>query len=197
MTLASLVPFQGPKKSRFSGPTPSNAPRNDVAPLKIITYRTIKTTSTLIVSIIHTRNNILLSTFLSIFFYFTMSLLFNFFKFLNLCYFNFSDRHTIETLFFCVPSPFFLPLISFFWRFLASPRCCTVYLLLFFCDPFCSAVNARKRNAASERFRDLANTQILCCAFIIFIWGCKNAQKRPVNSFCCLFQPANGWLYIH
>ncbi len=30
----SLVPFQGPKKSRFSGPTPSNAPRNDVALLK-------------------------------------------------------------------------------------------------------------------------------------------------------------------
>jgi hypothetical protein len=28
----------------FSGPTPSNAPRNDVAPLKIITYRAIKTT---------------------------------------------------------------------------------------------------------------------------------------------------------
>jgi hypothetical protein len=43
------VPFRGPKKSRFSGPTPSNAPRNDVAPLKIITYRAIKTTGTLIV----------------------------------------------------------------------------------------------------------------------------------------------------
>jgi hypothetical protein len=41
---ASLVPLQGPKKSRFSGPTPSNAPHNDVAPLKIITYRAIKTT---------------------------------------------------------------------------------------------------------------------------------------------------------
>ena len=26
--LASLLPFQGPKKSQFSGPTPSNAPRN-------------------------------------------------------------------------------------------------------------------------------------------------------------------------
>ncbi len=50
MALASLVPFQGPKKSRFSGPTPSNAPHNDVAPLKIITYRAIKTTGTLIVS---------------------------------------------------------------------------------------------------------------------------------------------------
>ncbi len=48
MALASLVPLQGPKKSRFSGPTPSNAPRNDVAPLKIITYRAIKTTGTLI-----------------------------------------------------------------------------------------------------------------------------------------------------
>ncbi len=49
MALASPVPFQGPKKSRFSGPTPSNAPRNDVAPLKIITYSAIKTTGTLIV----------------------------------------------------------------------------------------------------------------------------------------------------
>jgi hypothetical protein len=49
--MASLVLFQGPKKSRFSGPTPSNAPRNDVAPLKIITYRAIKTTGTLIVNI--------------------------------------------------------------------------------------------------------------------------------------------------
>ncbi len=49
MALASLVPFQGPKKSRFSGPTPSNAPRNDVAPLKTITYRAIKTTGTFIV----------------------------------------------------------------------------------------------------------------------------------------------------
>jgi hypothetical protein len=42
MALASLVPLKGPKKSRFSGPTPSNAPRNDVAPLKIITYRALK-----------------------------------------------------------------------------------------------------------------------------------------------------------
>ncbi len=33
------ITFLGPKKSRFSGPTPSNAPRNDVAPLKTITYR--------------------------------------------------------------------------------------------------------------------------------------------------------------
>jgi hypothetical protein len=51
MALASLVPFQGPKKSRFSGLTPSNAPHTDVAPLKIITYRAIKTTGTLIVII--------------------------------------------------------------------------------------------------------------------------------------------------
>ncbi len=49
MALASLVPFQVPKKSRFSGPTPSNAPRNDVAPLKTIMYHAIKTTGTLIV----------------------------------------------------------------------------------------------------------------------------------------------------
>ncbi len=45
------MPFQGPKKSRFSGPTPPNAPRNDVAPLKTITYRAIKTTGTLIVNL--------------------------------------------------------------------------------------------------------------------------------------------------
>ncbi len=51
MAVASLVPFQGPKKSRFSGPTPSNAPRNDVEPLKIITYRAMKTTGTLMVKI--------------------------------------------------------------------------------------------------------------------------------------------------
>jgi hypothetical protein len=51
MALALLVPFQGPKKSRFSGPTLSNAPRNDVAPLKTITYCAIKTTGTLIVGI--------------------------------------------------------------------------------------------------------------------------------------------------
>jgi hypothetical protein len=49
MALASLVPFQDPKKSLFSGPTPSNAPRNDVAPIKTIMYRAIKTTGTLIV----------------------------------------------------------------------------------------------------------------------------------------------------
>ncbi len=49
----------GPKKSRFSGPTPSNAPCNDVAPLKIITYRTIKTTGTLIVNIqLYFRSNL-------------------------------------------------------------------------------------------------------------------------------------------
>ena len=47
---ASLIlSFQGPKKSQFSGPTPSNAPHTDVAPLKTITYRAIKTTGTLIV----------------------------------------------------------------------------------------------------------------------------------------------------
>jgi hypothetical protein len=44
--------ISGPKKSRFSGPTPSNAPRNDVATLKTITYRAIKTTGILIVSIV-------------------------------------------------------------------------------------------------------------------------------------------------
>ncbi len=34
------------------GPTPFNAPRNDVAPLKIIMYRAIKTTGTLIVIVL-------------------------------------------------------------------------------------------------------------------------------------------------
>jgi hypothetical protein len=36
MARRKRVPFHGPKKSRFSGPTPSNAPRNDVAPLKTV-----------------------------------------------------------------------------------------------------------------------------------------------------------------
>ncbi len=49
MALASLVPFQGPKKSRFSGSTPSNAPRNDVAPLKTIKYKRHKKTGTWVV----------------------------------------------------------------------------------------------------------------------------------------------------
>jgi hypothetical protein len=53
MALTSLVPSQGLKKSRFSGPTPSNAPRNAVALLKTITYRAIKTTGTLIVKMCH------------------------------------------------------------------------------------------------------------------------------------------------
>jgi hypothetical protein len=53
---ASLMPFQGPKKSRFSGPTPSNAPRNDVALLKTITYPALKTTGTLIVILAHTQH---------------------------------------------------------------------------------------------------------------------------------------------
>ncbi len=38
----------GPENRDFFGPT--NAPSNDVAPLKIITYRAIKTTGTLIVN---------------------------------------------------------------------------------------------------------------------------------------------------
>jgi hypothetical protein len=44
--------ISGPKKASISGPTPSNAPRNDVAPLKTITYRAIKTTGTSIVKIL-------------------------------------------------------------------------------------------------------------------------------------------------
>jgi hypothetical protein len=31
-----LMPFQGPKKSQFSGPASSNGPRNELAPIKII-----------------------------------------------------------------------------------------------------------------------------------------------------------------
>ncbi len=48
-SIRKLSTFLDPKKSWFSGSTPSNAPHNDVAPLKIITYRAIKTTGTLIV----------------------------------------------------------------------------------------------------------------------------------------------------
>jgi hypothetical protein len=40
--------FEGPKKSRFSGPTPSNAPRNDVALLKTVPRH--ENNSTLIVT---------------------------------------------------------------------------------------------------------------------------------------------------
>jgi hypothetical protein len=36
------LPFQGPKKSRFSGLTPANGPCNRFARIKIITYRTYK-----------------------------------------------------------------------------------------------------------------------------------------------------------
>ncbi len=47
-----------PKKSRFSGPTPSNAPRYDVALLKTISYRAIKTTGTLIVNRLFCSNDV-------------------------------------------------------------------------------------------------------------------------------------------
>jgi hypothetical protein len=43
--------FQGPKKSRFQGPPLIMALVIDIARLKIITYRAIKTTGTLIVNI--------------------------------------------------------------------------------------------------------------------------------------------------
>jgi hypothetical protein len=39
------VTLQGPKKSQFSGPTPSNAPSNDVAHLKTIKYKRHKNNS--------------------------------------------------------------------------------------------------------------------------------------------------------
>ncbi len=42
-----LVPF-GPKKSRFSGQTPSNGPSNGFARIKNIMSRAIQTTGTLI-----------------------------------------------------------------------------------------------------------------------------------------------------
>jgi hypothetical protein len=43
------LPFQGPKKYRFQGPPLIMALVLDIARLKIITYRAIKTTGTLIV----------------------------------------------------------------------------------------------------------------------------------------------------
>ncbi len=49
LALASLVAISGLKKSRFSGPTPSNGPRNGFAPIKIIKSRVIWTTGTWIV----------------------------------------------------------------------------------------------------------------------------------------------------
>jgi hypothetical protein len=52
MALASLVAISGPKKVSIYRATPSNAPRNDVASLKTITYRAISTTGTLIVNIL-------------------------------------------------------------------------------------------------------------------------------------------------
>jgi hypothetical protein len=45
------LPFQGPKKSRFSGPTPSNGYQNVFTRIKIITSRAISTTGTLIVNL--------------------------------------------------------------------------------------------------------------------------------------------------
>ncbi len=45
-------------RPKFSGPTPSNAPRNDVVPLKTITYRAIKTTGTLIVILVESCLNL-------------------------------------------------------------------------------------------------------------------------------------------
>jgi hypothetical protein len=47
-----LLPFQGPEKSRFSGPSPINGPRIGFARNKIITSRAILTKGTLIVSIL-------------------------------------------------------------------------------------------------------------------------------------------------
>jgi hypothetical protein len=50
---SSCIQYYVPARASFQGPPlpKSNAPRNDVAPLKIITYRAIKTTGTLIVNI--------------------------------------------------------------------------------------------------------------------------------------------------
>ncbi len=48
ITYQYFFPQWSDLQSRFPGPTPSNAPRNDVAPLKTITYRARKTTGTLL-----------------------------------------------------------------------------------------------------------------------------------------------------
>jgi hypothetical protein len=39
----------GPKNLDFFGPNPSNAPRNDIAPLKTIKYKRHKATGTLVI----------------------------------------------------------------------------------------------------------------------------------------------------
>ncbi len=59
ISLLGALEGVGPENLDFFGPTPSssNAPSNDVAPLKAITYRAIKTTCTLIV-ILNLENNI-------------------------------------------------------------------------------------------------------------------------------------------
>jgi hypothetical protein len=49
MALAALVAISGTKKSRFQGPPLIMALVMDIARLKIITYRAIKTTGTFIV----------------------------------------------------------------------------------------------------------------------------------------------------
>jgi hypothetical protein len=44
--LASLIVLSGPKKPRFSGPTPSNGPCNGIVRIKIMTSRAILTSGT-------------------------------------------------------------------------------------------------------------------------------------------------------
>ena len=51
MSLAALVAIQGPKKDRFQGPPLIMALVMDIARLKIVTYRAMKTTGTLMVKI--------------------------------------------------------------------------------------------------------------------------------------------------
>ncbi len=53
-----FAPWNGTKEASAiwaqKRPTPVNAPRNDVAPIKTIMYRAIKTTGTLIVTVVFT-----------------------------------------------------------------------------------------------------------------------------------------------
>jgi hypothetical protein len=51
-----LLPFSGPKKSRFSGPTPFNGPQNGFASIKIVKSRPMYKVGTLIVNILTIRD---------------------------------------------------------------------------------------------------------------------------------------------
>jgi hypothetical protein len=57
MSLAALVAIQGPKKDRFQGPPLIMALVMDIARLKIVTYRAMKTTGTLLVNMHDAKGN--------------------------------------------------------------------------------------------------------------------------------------------